>query len=67
MPGRGTWFASVSAITLEDGLEIDRSADPHAIGVVVGGTVWVRMIGRWVANLRLEWAIDRRTKRSGVS
>ncbi|NBP78919.1 MAG: hypothetical protein EBU62_15685 [Proteobacteria bacterium] len=67
MPGRGTWFASVSAITLEDGLEIGRSADAHAIGRVVGGTVWGRMIGRWVANLRLEWAFDRRTNRSGVS
>ena len=67
MPGRGTCFASVSAITLEDGLEICRSADPHAIGGVVGGTVWGRMIGRWVANLRLERAIDRRIKRSGVS
>ncbi len=67
MPRRGTCFASVSAITLEDGLEICRSADPHAIGGVVGGTVWGRMIGRWVANLRLERAIDRRIKLSGVS
>ncbi len=33
----------------------------------MGGTVWGRMIGRWVANLRLERAIDRRINRSGVN